>query len=196
MIVQEREALTNHLRVAHESHKKYYDAKHKAISFKVKDKVLLSAKNIRQLRPNKKLSNRFLGPFEVIEIVGDHGQAYKLKLPPTYKIHNVFHVSLLEPWYGQETPEVDETESELVQVQDEPEFEVRSIQNHKDTNRGREYLVRWKGYSAADDTWEPASHLENAPEIVQEYLRDAPAADRIGGGGRTNQKRRRCRQAT
>lgn len=34
--------------------------------------------------------------------MGSHGQIYRLKLPPTYKIHDVFHVALLEPWVERE----------------------------------------------------------------------------------------------
>ena len=37
---------------------------------------------------------KFFGPFQVLHHVGK--QAYKLELPRKWKIHNVFHVSLLE----------------------------------------------------------------------------------------------------
>jgi len=121
---EERELLSNRLRTVSESHKKWYNAKHQATRFKRGDQVMLSAKNIRQLRPNKKLSSKFLGPFEVLEVIGDHGQAYRLKLPSTYKVHNVFHVSLLEPWHSREG---EVTESEPIQVQGEAEWEVKSI---------------------------------------------------------------------
>ena len=35
--------------------------------------------------------------------------------------------------------------------------------------RGVEYLVRWKGYGAHEDTWEPVQHLEHAPEKLHEF---------------------------
>jgi hypothetical protein len=104
---------------------------------------------------------------EVEEVVGKHGQAYRLKLPPFLKIHNVFHVSLLEPWNSQQCT-IDERE--FLKVQSHDKYEVKSIQDHRDTNEGRQYLVHWKGYSHNDDTWEPESHLENALEKVKEYL--------------------------
>ncbi|MBW0517525.1 hypothetical protein O181_057240 [Austropuccinia psidii MF-1] len=59
-------------------------------------KVWLASKNIKTTRPTKKLSERWLGPFEVLKKIGSH--AYHLKLPQQWKsVHPIFHVSLLEP---------------------------------------------------------------------------------------------------
>jgi hypothetical protein len=35
----------------------------------------------------------------VIEVIGAYRQVYYLKLLLIYRIHDVFHVSLLEPWH-------------------------------------------------------------------------------------------------
>jgi hypothetical protein len=51
---------------------------------------------LKLLGVKKKLSVRFLGPFQIRDAVGT--QAYRLALPTSYKIHNVFYVCLLEPW--------------------------------------------------------------------------------------------------
>ncbi|MBW0489570.1 hypothetical protein O181_029285 [Austropuccinia psidii MF-1] len=60
------------------------------------DMVLLSSKKIKSTRPTKKLSERWLGPFQILKKVKNH--AYHLKLPYQWKsIHPVFHISLLEP---------------------------------------------------------------------------------------------------
>ncbi|GJP59970.1 hypothetical protein CLOP_g17075 [Closterium sp. NIES-67] len=72
----------------------YADMKRWEFSFEVGDKVLLSTTNIRLKIPGaRKLFPRWIGPFKVIQHVGV--VAYKLKLPDTLQIHNVFHVSLL-----------------------------------------------------------------------------------------------------
>ena len=43
----------------------------------------------------KELSPRFIGPYEILERIGP--VAYRLALPPELaKLHNVFHVSMLQ----------------------------------------------------------------------------------------------------
>ncbi|MBW0514202.1 hypothetical protein O181_053917 [Austropuccinia psidii MF-1] len=64
--------------------------------FQPADKVWLAFKNIKTTEPTKNLSERWLGPFEVLKKIGSH--AYHLKLPQQWNlVHPVLHVSLLEP---------------------------------------------------------------------------------------------------
>lgn len=60
-----------------------------------------------------------------------------------------------------------------------PEYEVDKILGSRLVKGGTQYLVRWKGYGAFDDTWEPATHLENASEKVKEFLARGPRGKRI-----------------
>ena len=97
VLYKHKKTLKSTLEQAHRAQKKYYDLKHKLIQFTRGDKIVLNTRNISQLHPSKKLSDKYLGPFEVLQAVGNHRQAYKLDLPPTYHIHDIFYVSLLEP---------------------------------------------------------------------------------------------------
>ena len=90
---QARQALEN----TREVMKKYYNRKAMdQLNIEVCDLVMLNAKNIRTKRPTKKLSPKLYGPFTVLERKGN--RAYKLEISPQWKIHPVFHVSLLEPY--------------------------------------------------------------------------------------------------
>ena len=57
------------------------------------EKVWLNSKYIKTKR-KRKLETKFFGPFWVLHLIGK--QAYKLELPKKWRIHDVFHVSLLE----------------------------------------------------------------------------------------------------
>jgi len=76
---------------------RYYNRKAKQQpDFKIGDMVMLNGKNIRTKRPCKKLAPKLYGPFKILEQRGE--LAYKLELSERWKIHRVFHVSLLEPY--------------------------------------------------------------------------------------------------
>jgi hypothetical protein len=58
--------------------------------------VMLSRKNIRTCRPCKKLDHKLYAPFEITGVITEI--AMRLNLAMKWKIHKVFHVSLLEPF--------------------------------------------------------------------------------------------------
>ena len=69
------------------------------------DIVFLSSRNISTERPSRKLDDKMLGPFRVSDKVGS---SYRLELPSSMQIHDVFHPSLLrkastDPLPGQRT---------------------------------------------------------------------------------------------
>lgn len=50
------------------------------------------------------------------------------------------------------------------------EFEVEKIiEVHFKKNGKRDFLIRWKGFSAADNTWEPEENL-NCPELIDKFM--------------------------
>jgi len=83
--------------------RKYADKKRSdADEYKVGDLVMLSTKDLKYQmvgRRTEKLTERFVGPYRVKEIISSN--AVKLELPSTVKIHLVVNVSRVRRYVGQ-----------------------------------------------------------------------------------------------
>merc|ERR1712107_39267 len=52
----------------------------------------------------------------------------------------------------------------------EAEYEVENVVSKRETDEGKvEYLVKWKGWNASDNTWEPIENLESSQELIDEF---------------------------
>ena len=91
------EKIRRRIKIAQDSQKSYADVKRKDVRFEIGDKVFLKIAPMRGVvRCGKKgkLQARYVGPFEILEKIGD--VAYRLALPPDLTgVHDVFHVSVL-----------------------------------------------------------------------------------------------------
>ncbi|MBW0551125.1 hypothetical protein O181_090840 [Austropuccinia psidii MF-1] len=92
--------------------------------------VWLASKNIKTTRPTKKLSERWLGPFEVIKKIGSN--EYHLKLPEQWKsVHPVFHVSLREPVKQSSIPNRAQFLPPPALVEEQQEWKVAQVLDSK-----------------------------------------------------------------
>nr|GFD23358.1 putative reverse transcriptase domain-containing protein [Tanacetum cinerariifolium] len=84
--------------------KSYADLKRKPMKFQVGDKVMLKVspwKRVVRFGKWGKLNPRYVGPFKVLERIGD--VAYKLDLPKELsRVHNTLHVSNLKKCHADE----------------------------------------------------------------------------------------------
>jgi hypothetical protein len=71
------------------------------------------------------LDYKRLGPFTIAKLVGL--VACQLDLSPHFKIHNVFHVSLLEPYHENQIPERHRKPPAPVKIEGHKEFEVQEV---------------------------------------------------------------------
>ena len=137
------------------------------------DLVYLSLKNIKLLRPTKKLDHIRAGPWKIIAMKTP--LVAKLDLPPQLKIDNNFHVNLLRPAHIgfpsqiQKCPpplEPDTLESDI--------YEVEAILDSRIKRNKIQFLVRWTGYN--ETSWEPYEHLDGCKELVSEFYQAYPNA--------------------
>ena len=166
------EDLSELIKVAQNQQAKYYDAKHKRVEYQVGDKVWLLSQNIHTERPNKKLDWKRFGPYPIIERIGT--QSYKLQLPPSMKIHPVFHISLLERFIESDIPGRIQPPSPPVIIKNQIEYEVEDILDSKILRKRLFYLIKWKGYPISDNSWEPAYHLLHSKDLIQEFHSQYP----------------------
>jgi hypothetical protein len=167
---------------------KYYDQKRQEHpNYQIGDKVMLNAKNIRTKRPTKKLAPKLYGPFKIIEKIGS--RSYRLELQSRWRIHNVFHASLLEPYRLNNIagraiirPEPEEIEGESeYEVEKILQSEFRTTKKKNKNIRTLFYLVKWKGYPEDECTWEPEEHLRSAKKEVGIFHKENPDADKRRG---------------
>ena len=91
------------------------------------DKIFLKVApmtGIMRFGKKGKLSPRFVGPYEIIDRVGE--VAYRLALPPALSsVHNVFHVSMLRKY----TPSPSHIlRQEPIQLKEDLTYEERPVQ--------------------------------------------------------------------
>ena len=123
--------------------------------------------NLRIPYPSRKLAPKCHGPFEIAQVLSP--LVYRLRLPPTWKIHDVFHATLLSPFRQTEAhgPSFSLPPPDI--IDSEEEYEVNHIVSLKGSPGQRQYLTAWKGYPSSENAWEPEVNLCHAPTILQTY---------------------------
>ncbi|KAJ1597149.1 hypothetical protein NDA14_007187 [Ustilago hordei] len=160
-----------------------YNRKHKDIEFKVGDMVYINRRNWKTRRPTPKLDTRFAGPYPVQERVGR--RAYRITLPANLRVHDVFHVSMLEPARTSSLPQRAEQPTMPPLPDEDLDFEVEALIDKRSHNGITEYKVLWRGYSEEAASWEPVENL-NCPDLIQEY--------EVSEGGRVSRQSRERRR--
>ena len=173
ILLEERKKLQELWDHAQNNRETYYNRHRLAKHYSKGAWVMLSTKNLK-LKPGK-LAPKFIGPFKILECIGE--SAYKLELPSLYdRLHPTFHVSLLEEYVAKKGQDPDLYLAgefpELADDDEEQEWEVEAIVDHKQDGRykERQYLVKWRSWPDDHNTWLPAfPNLENAKDLLKSY---------------------------
>ncbi|XP_074288558.1 uncharacterized protein LOC141613713 [Silene latifolia] len=161
------------LKAAEDRQKTYADSRRKPIEFEVGDKVFLKVspmKGVKRFGLKGKLSPKYIGPYEVLERVGE--VAYRLALPPNLsKVHDVFHVSQLRRYRGDPSHVL---QADVVEVEPNLTYEerpIRILERQEKRLRNKVVpLVRvlWRSQKFEQETWETeASMREKHPHLFE-----------------------------
>jgi len=161
------------LKKAQEEMKKQADQHRGEVEkYKVRDMVLLSIRDLKWQMASRridKLMERFVGPYRVKGIVSLN--AIELDLPSSVRIHPVVNVSRIHR-YRDQVKGQKVMPPPPVEIQGEMDYEVEKMLSKRKRYGKVEYLVRWKGYMAEEDTWEKEGNLGNVREAVEGYKKE------------------------
>ena len=132
--------------------------------FKIKNKMMLFTKNLKNVKFKKELFYKFTRFFEIKNVV--ELQNYRLCLFDQWKIHLVFHISFLKSYYTNANIVLS---AKIILVSEDEEYKVENILKNKKKWKKFYYLVRWKKFSFREDNWIFKHYLTNAQNILKRY---------------------------
>ncbi len=139
----------------------------KKINYKIESRMFLNEWNIITAKFFKKLNDKMLNSFQIINLIDSF---YKLKLLKTMHIHDVFHLELLHFVVNDSLFDQKNEFSRSIVINDEDEWKINDILNSQWYRRWLQYQVEWKSYDN-DLNWYNADDDEfmNAQEMIDDF---------------------------
>ena len=116
---------------------------------------------------HKKMVPKQEGPFKIEEVLGPVTD--RLKLPDTWRIHNMFHAILLKPYQENEVYGENFTMPPPDIVNGEEVYQVETILKHRKQGQGYQYLIKWEGYLITEALWKPESAFSDNSDLLKDY---------------------------
>ncbi|XP_073019344.1 uncharacterized protein [Primulina eburnea] len=158
-LIQER------MKIAQSRQKSYADVRRRPLAFEVGDHVFIKIaplKGVMRFGKKGKLSPRYIGPFEILDKIGD--RAYRLALPPDLdRVHNVFHVSMLRKYLANPSHVLRYESLELLPNLSYDEMPVQILDRKVKVLRNKEIglvKVLWRNQVIEEATWEPEEEMK------------------------------------
>ncbi|KAM6552778.1 hypothetical protein CsatB_013540 [Cannabis sativa] len=127
-------------------------------------------KGIKRFGKKGKLSPRFIGPFEILERIGQ--VAYRLTMPPALAaVHNVFHVSMLRKYVSHSSHVLSYEALELQPDLSYEEQPVQILDRREKVLRSKTVAlvkVLWRNSKVEEATWELETDMQQKyPELFR-----------------------------
>ncbi|XP_016205577.1 uncharacterized protein LOC107645933 [Arachis ipaensis] len=122
---------------------------------------------------HKGLIYKYEGSFDITGNVGE--VAYKVQLPPSMKIHLVFHVSMLKPYHEDqdESSRGNSSRALFVVIRSFDKKIEEILANRVVRRRGVppsiQYLIKWKGLPITEASWEAREDLWQFQDYLECY---------------------------
>jgi Chromo (CHRromatin Organisation MOdifier) domain len=116
---------------------------------------------------HKKMAPKREGPFEIEEVLGP--VTYRLKLPITWKVHNVFHAVPLKPYIKTEVHGENFSRPIPDILDGEEVYNMEKILKHQRRGQSYQYLIKWEGYPISEASWEPKEAFSNDGNLLSLY---------------------------
>jgi hypothetical protein len=164
--------LKDNLVMAQNRMKQQADQHRSEREFEVGDWVFLRLQpykqmSLKQQKKDNKLAPKYYGPYKVLQRIGS--MAYKLELPPSSRVHPVFHVSCLKKVIDNKIPvqtilpEINEEGKIILEPETILETRIKQLRNRAIT----EYLVKWKNLLVEEATWEDEFFMQKHLWLVK-----------------------------
>ena len=147
----------------------FYHNKHRSgeSMLKKRNKVYLLWKNIEMTRSSNKLNHVKIELFKIIRNIKEVSFELELSKEMQWK-HSVFHISLLKP--ASDNMPVLKQVSDNYLMEQESQYKVEKILKHKNINKKKYYLVKWKDYLNSENIWKSEENLNRCSETIEKYL--------------------------
>ena len=166
-IIQER------MRTAFSRQKSYADPRRRDVQFGVGDHVFLKIspmKGVMRFRKKGKLTPRYIGPFEILDRVGN--VSYRLALPPNFgHVHPMFHISMLRKYVPHPSHILQTQEIEVDKDLSYEEVPVAIVDRQIRKLRNKEMAmvkVQWQNHEVEECTWESEQSMKDKyPQLFE-----------------------------
>ncbi|KAL2236196.1 UNVERIFIED_CONTAM: Transposon Tf2-11 polyprotein [Sesamum indicum] len=164
------------LETAQKRMKKHADRNRRFIEFNAGDLVLVKVLNPKLSKSSRwrdpRLMQKYVGPLPVLRRIGT--VTYKVELPPWWKIHNVFPISQLKKYSADKEDDTRNQPSRpQLELKKTKEKVAEAILDHRVTSTAKkdptEYLVKWRGCSSEENTWERVTDLKAFLPLVEAH---------------------------
>ena len=166
-IIQER------MRTTFSRQKSYADPRRRDVQFGVGDHVFLKIspmKGVMRFGKKGKLTPRYIGPFEILDRVGN--VSYRLALPPNFgHVHPVFHISMLRKYVPHPSHILQTQEIEVDKDLSYEEVPVAIVDRQIRKLRNKEIAmvkVQWRNHKVEECTWESEQSMKDKyPQLFE-----------------------------